>query len=121
MRVLLADDHREVLSALALLLDNESWLEVVGEVADVRSLLNAAVALKPDMVLLDWDLPGLPSREIVHELIARRRDITIIALSSRTDAERVAIQSGASAFVSKGDPPERLLDVLRMYDVGERF
>ena len=121
MRVLLADDHREVLSALSLLLDDEPGLCVIGEALDVRSLLDATSKLSPDLVLLDWELPGLPSPEIVHELLARRRDLTIIALSGRAEAEQSALASGASAFVSKGDPPERLLEVLRIYEAGERF
>jgi DNA-binding NarL/FixJ family response regulator len=124
MRVLLADDHREVLSALRLLLDDEAGLQVVGEATDVRALLTATAALAPDIVLLDWELPGLPglpSSDVIRELLARRRDLTIIALSGRTEAERVALQAGASAFVSKGDPPERLLEVLRMHQAGERF
>jgi DNA-binding NarL/FixJ family response regulator len=121
MRILLADDHREVLSALRLLIDNEPWLDVVGEATDVRSLLAATVELDPQLVLLDWELPGLPGCDVVQELLARRRELAIVALSGKVESERSAMRAGATAFVSKGDPPERLLDVLRFFDAGERM
>jgi DNA-binding NarL/FixJ family response regulator len=109
MRVLLADDHARVRLALGLLLGQESGVDVVGEADEAESLLVQVEKARPDLVLLDWELPGLAA---VGSLPALRRacpDAFVIALSGRPEARRAALEARVDAFVSKGDPPERLL------------
>ena len=124
MRILLADDQPRVCSALRLLLEQEPGLEVVGEAAESEALLTQVEALHPDLVLLDWELPdengvGSMMRETpgsgVHlSALLRQRypDLRVVALSGRHEARRAAQDAGVDAFVSKGDPPERLLEAL---------
>jgi DNA-binding NarL/FixJ family response regulator len=123
MRVLLADDHRETISALRLLLADESGLEVVGEAADAGELLRQAAALGPDLVLVDCELPGgsLPysgQSGLARFLFSLRRslpNVLVLALSGRPESRQAALAAVADGFASKADPPEQLVSLLRSF------
>lgn len=108
MQVILADDQAKVRSALRLVLEEQSGVKVIGEAVDATGLLDWVRATSPDLVLLDWELPGIHSGLVatLHQLCPQ---LKIIALSGRPQAGRAALDAGVDAFVSKGDPPERLL------------
>lgn len=112
MRVLLADDLAEVRSALRFLLEQESGMYVVGEAAEVDALVAQNESTQPDLVLLDWELPGVPATDLLSVLRARRHSTIVIAISSRPEARRQALDAGVDAFVSKGEPPDHLLAIL---------
>jgi DNA-binding NarL/FixJ family response regulator len=117
MRVLIADDQPQVRSALRLLLKQEPGVTVVGEAEDTQQALELAAGQRPDLVLLDWELPGpwagqpLKNTDqcLLPALRARCPQVKVVALSGRPEARRAALAAGADAFVSKGDPPERVL------------
>ncbi len=111
-RVLLADDLDAVRSALALLLEHEVDLRVSGQVPDAASLLQAVADDPPDLVLLDWELPGMPADKLVGELRRSHPAVSIVALSSRPEAENAAMQAGVDAFINKGNPPDTVLQTL---------
>ncbi len=113
MRVLLADDQLQVRSALRLLLEQEPDFQVVGETADATGLLLAAAEKAPDLVLLDWELPGLPAAQLLRLLQYERPFLKIIAMSSHPEVERLALDAGVHAFLSKGAPPDWVLTVIR--------
>jgi DNA-binding NarL/FixJ family response regulator len=121
MRIFLADDQARVRSALRLLLEHEPGLRVVGETDKVEGLLAQLKAVKPDLILLDWELPDPsvtyaspdPGSNILSVLRSHCPHLQVIALSGRPEARQAALAAGADAFVSKGDPPERLLSTLR--------
>jgi len=108
VRILLADDQHKVRSALRLLLEQETGLQVVGEAVDAEGLLAGTTATCPDLVLLDWELPGLTDGTL-SVLRTTHPELYVIALSGRPEAHRAALAAGADAFVSKANPPERLL------------
>jgi DNA-binding NarL/FixJ family response regulator len=112
MRVVLADDQPKVRSALRLLLEYGPKLSVVGEAAEARELLEQIEAGRPELVLLDWELPGLKFMDLMPRLRQHCPDLKIIVLSSRPEANKSALSAGADGFVSKGDSPERLLEVV---------
>lgn len=112
MRVLLADDLLAVRSALALLLEQEVDLQVTGQVSDSSGLLQAVAQDPPDVILLDWELPGAPARELVQELRQSNPQICIIALSSQPESEIDAMLAGVDAFIDKFTPPEAVLEAL---------
>ena len=123
MRVLLADGEPRVRSALRLLLGQDPDLSVVAEVTNAAELFDHVRGTCPDLLLLDWELPG-PKGIHVFGLVHRRcPQLPVIALSVRPEARQAALAAGARAFVSKGDPPERLLaamhDCLRQRDRSE--
>ena len=117
MRVLIADDQPQVRSALSLLLRQEPGVTVVGEADNAVRALELAAGRRPDLVLLDWELPGtlaaarsmMSEHDLLSALRARCPRLKVIDLSGRPEARRAALTAGVDAFVSKGDPPERLL------------
>lgn len=116
MRILLADDQVKVRSALRLLLEQEGDMDVVAEAADSVGLLLAAEQKSPDVVLLDWELPGVPVADLVPLLRRLSPTIRILALSGRPEAESTAVAVGVDAFVSKTTPADQLrvaLDAFR--------
>jgi DNA-binding NarL/FixJ family response regulator len=124
VRVLLADDQPALRSAVRFLLEQEPDLSIVGEAADVAGLMERVSALHPDLLLLDWELPGLnavhSARHVINSLYAECPGLHIIVLSGRPEAGLHALASGADAFVSKADPPERLLAALRRVKLKSR-
>lgn len=115
IRILLADDHAKVRSALRLLLEQEPIALIVGEAADATALLQATEAKRPDVVLLDWELPGLPSEQLLRLLRFERPSLKVVAMSSRPEARNDASHAGVDSFISKGERPDRVLSSLRDY------
>ena len=114
MRVLLADDRPKIRFALRLLLERQPGIEVVGEAADAEELLVRAMATFPDVVLLDWELPKLALDGCsLSALRGVCPHLCVIVLSGRPETRKTALAAGADAFVSKIDPPERLLAAVR--------
>jgi len=113
MRILIADGQKSVRHALVVLLATQAGLQTVGEASCGEELLLQAGTIDADIALVDWELPGLAE---LGGLAALRRlypDLLIVVLSSRPGVRRAAQMAGLEAFVSKGDPPERLLAVIR--------
>jgi CheY-like chemotaxis protein len=75
------------------------------------------MALQPDLILLDWELPGLSgattARSVLNTLFACCPTLQVIVFSGRPEAGRHALAAGANQFVSKAAPPEQLLAALR--------
>ncbi len=113
MRVFVAEAEPELRSALQTVLEQVLGLEVVGQTGESIGLLAKMQAARIDMVLLDWEMPGQPPADLVSALQSQQEGPVIIVLSMRSEAERAAMVAGADAFISKTDPPERLLRVLR--------
>jgi DNA-binding NarL/FixJ family response regulator len=112
-RVLIVDGRPQVRSALHLALEQCAGAVVVGEASAVEEALRLAAALRPDLVLLDWELAGKNGASALIELRRARPGLAVVALSSRPEAQRVALSAGADRFVSKGGPPERLMAAVR--------
>ena len=113
MRILIADDQDRVRFALRVLLGQQPGLQVVSEAAGGEGLLAQARDSVPDLILMDWDLQGLPEAGGLEALRCACPSAHIVVLSNRPGARRATRDAGVDAFVSKGDPPERLLAVLR--------
>jgi DNA-binding NarL/FixJ family response regulator len=109
MQILVADDQPKVRFALRVLLGRQPGLNVAGEVANAEDLLIQVETICPDLVLLGWELPGLAAKDTISALRETCPRLFVIALSGRSEARRAALDAGANIFVSKGDPPERLL------------
>ena len=113
-RVYVADALTEERSALRLMLLDLN-MEVVGEAADWATALAQAPVRLTDILLIDWDL--LPRTSPSMALDELRRDCPaalVIILISHLDArQQAALSSGADAFISKGETPERVAERLR--------
>lgn len=112
MRVLLADNRIKVRFALSALLTQRANLKIVGEAVDATDLLEQVKDQCPDIVLLDWRI----ACQVPDHLIGAVKSICplsqVIVLSGRPEAKGAALSAGADQFVSKAEPPERLLNAL---------
>lgn len=114
MRVLLVDDHALVRSAIRQALQAPD-IEVVGEAANAEEALEMAPMLRPDLLLLDIDLPGLSGIEAVRELAPRLPDTKIVMLTVSTDRRDLlgAVRHGAFGYLTKDVSGEALLRAVR--------
>ena len=112
MRVLVADSDPRVCTALNMLLKFEPELAIVGESKDASTLLAQVKALEPDLVLLDWELPGNSITALIESLKQTGTHCQVVILSRRPEAAQAARTVGADAFVSKTDPADSLLQTL---------
>jgi DNA-binding NarL/FixJ family response regulator len=112
MRILLADNQPKVRHALRVLLEHQPGLEVVGEVVDAEELLAQIEKNNPDLVLLHWRLRRGTIADQLPNVREGRPNLAVIVLSGHPEVEDAALAAGADAFVSKADPPERLLGAI---------
>jgi len=114
LRVLLADDHAVVRSALGSLLEGQPDMVVVGEAGDGVEAVELARALRPDVVLMDVGMPQMDGIEATRRLKAELPGIRVIGLSMYGgEKEGLMRQAGAEAYVPKGGPPAALLAAIR--------
>jgi CheY-like chemotaxis protein len=117
-RVFTADGEGHVRSALRLVLSQEPDLRIVGEASQAEGLAGRVGAAEAELVLLDWGLAGPGDNGVVAALRDLHPRPLVIALSGRPEHRFEALAAGVDAFVSKGDPPERLLAVVRAMIAG---
>ena len=117
LQIFLADDNLNVCHALCLLLEQDGF-SLVGEASDAESLLAQVCVAPPDVILLDWELPGLRAQHLIPTLREYCSNTKLIALSVRSDAEQSVLAMGLDAFVCKVNPSDELLAVLRLIDQG---
>lgn len=113
VRILLADDSGEICSALRLLLETHLDLELIIEARDMEHVLAQMEDSRPDGIILDWNLPGRPTRERISVLRALIPGVRIIVINTRPEIEMEVLKEGADAFVCKTDPPSKLLDTIQ--------
>ena len=115
IRLLLVDDQPAVRSGLKMRIALEPDLEVVGEVGDATEAMPLAQALRPDVVLIDVEMPGM---EGISAIFALRRDIphsavVIFTLYDNAAMRARAREAGAAALVAKHQTEEALLAAIR--------
>ncbi len=122
IRLLLADDQEMVRTALAALLDLEDDFEVVAQVGRGDEVVAAVEAHRPDIALLDIEMPGLDglaaAAALAREVPACR--VVILTTFGRPGNLRRAMESGALGFVVKDAPAEELARAIRRVQAGER-
>ncbi|SEN53337.1 response regulator transcription factor [Actinacidiphila rubida] len=122
IRLLLADDQDLIRGALSALLDLEDDFEVVASVGRGDEVADAAAAHRPDVALLDIEMPGLDGLAAAAVLAARVPACRVVILTTfgRAGYLRRAMEAGAVGFVVKDAPPETLADAIRRVVAGER-
>ena len=115
IRLLIADDQRLFRQSLRIALERESDLKVIGEAGDGQEAYEQAKALRPEMVLMDVEMPKLDGIAATRLLIKERADIKILMLSAYADDERVlhGIQAGAVGYIVKDATPEEFVKTIR--------
>jgi DNA-binding NarL/FixJ family response regulator len=117
MRVLLIDNQPHVRTAIQFLLDQQPGISVVGTADTSDVLPERANILRPDIVLISWDLWRKSATDLFSALHALDISPRVLVFGSRLEVEQAALQSGADAFLCVYDPPEKFLNVLR--DLGD--
>ena len=122
IRLLLADDQALVRGALTALLDLEPDLEVVSEVGTGDAVVAAVLEHRPDVALLDVEMPGLDgiSATAAVRAAAPETKVLIVTTFGRPGFLRRALQAGASGFVVKDTPASQLADAVRRIHQGLR-
>ncbi len=121
-RVLLAEDQGMMRGALALLLGLEEDLEIVAQVGDGDEILPKALEVRPDVALLDIELPGRSGLDAAADLRSRLPGCRVLILTTfgRPGYLRRAMEAGASGFLVKDGPVEDLAAAIRRVLAGER-
>jgi DNA-binding NarL/FixJ family response regulator len=121
LRILIAGGRSLNRSALRFLLQEASGFEVVGEAADSEELLAQVQTRHPNVVLLEWELPGHSGLELLPALRSRNSRPVVIVLSGRTELEQAVRDAGAYALFNLGESPKRLLETLQAIQQGARL
>jgi two-component system, NarL family, response regulator DesR len=122
IRLLLADDQTLVRTALAALLELEDDFDVVAQVGRGDQVVTAALEHRPDVALVDIEMPGMDGLAAAAALSHELPDCKMIILTAfgRPGYLRRAMEAGASGFVVKDAPAEQLADAVRRVHRGER-
>jgi DNA-binding NarL/FixJ family response regulator len=121
LRVLIADDQRLVRTGLAMILDSEDGIEIVGEAADGAEAVQRARAVRPDVVLMDIRMPGTDGIEATRTLTSGDDPVKVLILTTFDADELVlaALRAGASGFLLKDAPAPDLVHALRVVAAGQ--
>ncbi len=121
IRVLLVDDHAMVRQGMRDFLGLHDDLEIVGEAADGEAAVEAAAALRPDVVVMDLMMPGLDGIEATARIKAANPVMEIVAITSFIEEARIiaALEAGASGFLLKDAEADELAAAIRAAAVGE--
>ncbi|MFF2381614.1 response regulator [Streptomyces sp. NPDC058108] len=122
VRVLLAEDQGMMRGALALLLGMEDDLEVVAQIGTGDAIVDAVLLHRPDVALLDIELPGMSGLDAAAELRRQAPDCRVLILTTfgRPGYLRRAMEAGAAGFLVKDGPVEELAAAIRRVLTGER-
>ena len=115
IRLLIADDQRLFRQSLRIVLEHEADLKVIGEAGDGQEAYEQVRALRPEMVLMDVEMPKLDGIAATRLLVKERPDIKVLMLSAYADDERVlhGIQAGAVGYIVKDATPEEFVKIIR--------
>ena len=115
IRLLIAEDQRLFRQSLRLLLDQEPDLQVVGEAADGAEAFDVACKLKPDLVLMDVDMPKLDGVTATKLIRGCLPEVKVLMLSVHDDDNRIvaAVQAGACGYILKDADHDEFLKIIR--------
>jgi DNA-binding NarL/FixJ family response regulator len=123
LRILLADDHVTVRHGLRLLIDSQADMKVISEASDGNKAMQNAVALKPDVIVMDISMPGMNGLAATRALKQKQPDVAIVTLTRHVDDAYVQelLRAGASGYVLKQSAPAELLQAIRAAAAGGQY
>jgi two-component system response regulator NreC len=123
IRIVLADDHAVVRRGLELLLDAEEGLEVVASVGDLDAAIRTTRGYKPDVLVLDLNMPGGSSLDAIPKILAAspQTAITVLTMQNEPAFAREALGAGALAYVLKEAADDELVEAVRRAAAGQTY
>ena len=122
IRVLLADDHGIVRDGLRAVLAGEAGLEVIGEESDGEAALEAVLRLKPDVAVLDVQMPKLTGIEVARKLAGQAHtSVVLLSMHKEDSFVQAALLAGASGYVVKEDAARELTSAIRAVARGDTY
>jgi NarL family two-component system response regulator LiaR len=120
IKILIVDDHTVVRSALHLMLDLKPGLEVIGEAQDGLEAINQTKLLKPDVILMDLEMPRMGGLESIMEIHREFPAVHILVLTSFVDDQKIAaaIKAGAMNYLLKNSTPGELVQAIKDVYIG---
>jgi len=121
IRVVLADDQDLVRTGFRMILESEPGITVAGEAADGDQAVQVAARLRPDVVLMDIQMPVLDGLAATGRILRATPDVRVLMLTTfeREDYIFEALQAGASGFLLKNAPPEDLIRAVQVVAEGD--
>jgi NarL family two-component system response regulator LiaR len=121
IEILLVDDHEVVRRGIGALLATEPGVNVVGEAADGEEAILRETDLKPDVILMDLEMPGVGGIEAIERIVQSNSEARILVLTSFAADDKVfpAIKAGASGYLLKDTGPEDLIEAIQQVFRGE--
>jgi DNA-binding NarL/FixJ family response regulator len=122
VRVLIADDEAMVRGGFRMILESEDGIEVVGEADDGERAIRESERLRPDVVVMDIQMPGKDGVAATREIVGRLSDPPRVLVVTTFDIDEYvyeALRAGASGFLLKNSPPEELVRAVRVVSTGE--
>jgi len=121
IRVLLVDDHAVVRKGLRALFEREPGIEVVGEAENGEQAVQAVERLRPDVILMDLEMPGIGGVEATRQISERHPSSKIVVLTSHAAEEDVfpALRAGALGYLLKHSAPDDVVRAIRQAHGGE--
>jgi two-component system, NarL family, response regulator NreC len=123
IRIVIADDHAVVRSGLRLLLDGEAGFHVVAEAGDAETAARCSLGHKPDVLVLDLNMPGEPSLQVIPRMRETLPEVRIVVLTMQEDPAfaREALQAGALGYVLKEAADAELVEAVRAAAEGRTY
>jgi two-component system response regulator NreC len=123
IRIVLADDHAVVRRGLQLLLDSENDFEVVASVGDVDAAIRTTRGYKPDVLVLDLNMPGGSSLDAIPQILeaSPQTRIAVLTMQNEPAFARQALGSGALAYVLKEAADDELVEAVRRVAAGDTY
>ena len=114
IRIVIADDHQLLREGLASIIGKQAGMCVVDEVADGESAVSTVVALRPDVLLLDVQMPGPPVGTTVRRIRRLAPDVRVVVLTMHRDRalRHELIKAGAAAYLLKSDPSKEIVSAI---------
>ena len=112
LRILIVDDQQRARHSLMALLATRFQLAETCEAANGMEAVRSVEECNPDIVLMDARMPEMDGIEATRIIKAKSEHTPVIVLSMYLEYQGAALTAGADAFITKGDPPERLLEAL---------
>ncbi|WP_250658313.1 UvrY/SirA/GacA family response regulator transcription factor [Alkalimarinus coralli] len=123
IKVLVVDDHDLVRAGISRMLSDESGIEVVGEACSGEDAVGVIRTVHPDIILMDLKMPGIGGLEATRKIKRLDDEIKVIVVTACADDPYPArvMQSGASAYITKGADIEEMIRAIRVVNSGQRY